>query len=69
MFNQELLAINLANKKLSMEDLAEIIGVSKATLSNKIKDGGRFTHSEEEKMIAVFGKKEALAFLYSDSEQ
>jgi len=65
MFNVALFNAALAKKSLTRGDLAKKLGINQSTLTQKIKDEGRFTHDEEEKMISLFGKKETLAFLFS----
>jgi predicted transcriptional regulator len=64
MFDKRLLKIAMAEKGLSKNQFALLLGITLKTLSAKIKNDGQFTHEEQEKMITLFGKKTALGFLY-----
>lgn len=63
--DQNLFKAALAAKGMTQEDLANRLGMSRNSLSNKIKKGGDFRKDEIVKMYEIFGKKVVDAFLFN----
>ena len=55
----------LGNEGLGAEDLANILGIHRNTLANKLSGGSEFTLKEAETIRLVFKKKYAFDYLFA----
>lgn len=72
MFEKEALIAKLKEKEISVSELAEKIGINKATLYRKIVKKSDFTLAEIQKCAEIFGEnsaKQAKSFMSINSKK
>lgn len=67
MVNTDLLRIKIAEKKTNVTEVAERMGVDKATLYRRISDSGAFTIGEVEKITEILSlsHEEAISIFFA----
>lgn len=64
MFNLEKFLSMLGKNRMTRKELANILGISVASLYRRISNAGNFTTEEIRKMISLFGKEDVLECLF-----
>lgn len=64
-FNEKEFKVACLKHDVSQEKLADLLGISYATLRRCVKNGGEFTRSQIKVLCTLFGQDTAMAFLFS----